>query len=102
METYNILFTLNSSIFKRLSSKENIDIKKIFEECVKNFNGNVISFFLMIGGEYNCTTIIEVKDKIKLASLILELKKINYLDNYKVNNLFSNSEFKKFIKDIKG
>ena len=102
METYNILFTLNSSIFKRLSSKENIDIKKIFEECVKNFNGNVISFFLMIGGEHNCATIIEVKDKIKLASLILELRKINYLDNYKVYNLFSNSEFKKFIKDIKG
>ena len=102
METYNILFTLNSTIFKRLSSKENIDIKKIFEECVKNFNGKVISFYLMLGGEYNCANIIEVKDKIKLASLILELRKINYLDNYKVYNIFSDSEFKKLFRNIKG
>ena len=56
----------------------------------------------MVGGEYNCTTIIEVKDKIKLASLILELKKINYLDNYKVYSIFSDIELNKFYKAIKG
>ena len=50
-------------------SEESGELNKI-EMDIKNFNGNVISFFLMIGGEYNCTTIIEVKDKIKLATII--------------------------------
>ena len=102
METYNILLSLDSTIFKNFSSSEKPDIRKIFEDSVKKFNGVVISFYLMVGGEYNCTTIIEVKDKIKLASLILELKKINYLDNYKVYSIFSDIELNKFYKAIKG
>lgn len=101
MQTYNILLNLDPNIFKKFSAGEPTDIRRIFKDSVKNFNGEVISFYLMIGGEYNCATIIELQDKIKLALLILELKRISYLDNYKVYSMFSESEFKKFIKSIK-
>ena len=101
METYNILINLDSNIFKRVSDGDSLVIRKIFEKSIKKLNGKIISFYLMIGGEFNCATIIELEDKTKLGLLILELKRINYLDNYKVYSMFSESEFKKFIKSIK-
>ena len=101
MQTYNILLNLDPNIFKTLSAGKTADIRRIFKDSVKNFNGKVISFYLMIGGEYNCATIIELQDKIKLALLILKLKEINYLANYKVYSIFSDREFEKFIKSVK-
>ncbi len=101
METYNLLLGLDSGFIKKCTLGEIKDIKKPFEDIIRSLNGKVINFHLMIGGEYNCTTIVQLEDKIILAKTVLLLKEINYLNYYRVYSLFSETELEKFMNIIR-